>query len=189
MRSDWLVKSPCRRSSRPSLWARPADRPRRGRRSPRSCLPEPARPGTRRAGSAAPCRSEGGGSCLGSCAWPFSGCRRTRVIRPAPPPAFHNRLSRGRLPGATPATLPYPMRRRLSSTSASRPPPGCRPRRQAGAKASASRRSVLTRRLRWAYIGASLGAATMTCDPQLLYCRAMKGSPRPLHITSWATQR
>jgi len=39
-----------------------------------------------------------------------------------------NRLSRGLPPGATPAALPYPMRRRLSSPSPSRaPPPGCGP--------------------------------------------------------------
>jgi hypothetical protein len=35
------------------------------------------------------------------------------------------------------------------------------PSRQAWARASALRRSVLTRRRRWAYIGASLGSATM----------------------------
>jgi len=44
------------------------------------------------------------------------------------PPAFYSRLSRARPPGATPAALPYLMRRRLSSINASHAPPGCRPR-------------------------------------------------------------
>jgi hypothetical protein len=34
-----------------------------------------------------------------------------------------------------------------------------------------------------------LGTHVCSCGPQLLYFRAMKGSPRPLHITSWVTQR
>ena len=46
-----------------------------------------------------------------------------RKVQVTAPPAFHNRLSRGLLPGATPAALPYPMRRRLSSTSESRAAP------------------------------------------------------------------
>jgi hypothetical protein len=48
-------------------------------------------------------------------------------MNPAPP-AFHNRLSRSRPPGATPAAVLYPMRRRLSSGRERRAPPGCRPR-------------------------------------------------------------
>jgi len=39
------------------------------------------------------------------------------------PPAFHNCLSCGLPPGATPAALPYPILRRLSSTSESRAAP------------------------------------------------------------------
>jgi hypothetical protein len=75
----------CRRSSSLSLLASPAARPRRGRRSHQSCLPDSTRPGTRRSGRAVSCRREGCASFLGSCAWLFAGYRRTQVIRPAPP--------------------------------------------------------------------------------------------------------
>jgi hypothetical protein len=60
-----------------------------------------------------------------------------------PPPALPRRLSRGR-PPSTPASLPYRMRRRLSSTRHRREPPCCGPRWQVAA-------------VRWGHGGAATG--------------------------------